>query len=241
VPLGLPTGCCEARISVATLLAGRTPEAAAAALGLALPASLAAAVPSRRAEYLAGRWCARSALGRAGLHPPAAPAIGPERAPEWPAGYVGAISHSQGEAWAVVAQDTLLRGIGIDLERALEATAARELEPVLRAPGEELPEVAGNGGEAWSAAQRLALLFSAKESLYKCVAPLGGSGLGFADARLLDCDGTAGTLRLELLRSAAPGLPRGLRLPGGFALEQGHVRTWVGWPRDHGQGPTPGA
>ena len=237
MPLQLPAGCCEARISVATLLAGRTPGAAAAALGLALPASLAGAVPGRQAEFLAGRWCARSALGRAGLHPPAAPAIGPERAPEWPAGYVGAISHSQGEAWAVVAPDSVLRGIGIDLERALEAAAARELEPVLRAPGEPLPVVTGTGGDAWTDAQRLALLFSAKESLYKCVAPLGGSALGFADARLVECDGPSGTLRLELLRAAAPGLPRGLHLPGGFALEQGHVRTWVCWPCDGGPAP----
>jgi len=226
----LPPGCCEARIAVDTLLAGRTPEAAAAGLGLALPASLAAAVPSRRAEFLAGRWCARSALGRAGMHPPAAPAIGPERGPEWPAGFVGAITHSQGEAWAVVAPDTALRGIGIDLERTLDAAAALELEPVLRSPGELLPRVAGGGGQPWTDAQRLALLFSAKESFYKCVAPHGGSALGFADARLLDCDAATGTLRLELLRNAAPGLMRGLQLPGGFALDQGRVRTWVSWP-----------
>jgi enterobactin synthetase component D len=225
----LPDGCCEARIAVETLLAGRSPEATATALGLDLPGALAAAVPARRAEFLAGRWCARSALGRAGMHPPAAPGIGPDRAPAWPAGFVGAITHSQGEAWAVVAQDTQLRGIGIDLERALDAAAARELEPVLRAPGEPLPGVRGADAAPWSDAQRLALLFSAKESFYKCVAPLGGSALGFADARLLDCDAAAGTLTLELLRTAAPGLARGLQLHGGFALERGRVRTWVAY------------
>lgn len=225
----LPEGCCEARITVETLLAGRAPEAAAAALGLDLPSALAAATPARRAEFLAGRWCARSALGRAGMHPQAAPGIGPDRAPAWPAGFVGAITHSQGEAWAVVAPDSRLRGIGIDLERALEAGAARELEPVLRAPGESLPEVRGATGPEWSEAQRLALLFSAKESFYKCVAPLGGSALGFADARLLGCDAADGTLRLELLRTAAPGLARGLLLHGGFALDRGRVRTWVAY------------
>ncbi|MFM2290037.1 MAG: hypothetical protein RL684_3180 [Pseudomonadota bacterium] len=226
----LPPGCCEARISVSTLLAGRTPEATAAALDLVLPASLAAAVPSRRAEFLAGRWCARAALIRAGMHPPAAPAIGPDRAPAWPPGFVGAIAHSQGEAWAVVAADSLLRGIGIDLERSLDEAAARELEPVLRAPGESLPEPRNVQGAPWTDAQRLALLFSAKESFYKCVAPLGGSALGFADARLLECDAATGTLQLELLRTAAPGLARGLQLPGGFALDKGLVRSWVSWP-----------
>jgi len=225
----LPQGCCEARISVTTLLAGRTPEAAAAALGLDLPGSLAAAIPPRRAEFLAGRWCARSALGRAGMHPAAAPAIGPERAPLWPAGFTGSITHAQGEAWAVVAADACLRSIGIDLERALDAAAARELQPVLCSPGEPLPAVAVADDASWTDAQRLALLFSAKESFYKCVAPLGGRDLGFADARLLECDAAAGTLRLELLRTAAPGLVRGLQLAGGFALERGRVRTWVAY------------
>src|SRR5690606_10927778 len=54
----------------------------------------------RQCEYLAGRLCARHALhrltGQADV-----PAVGEDRAPHWPAGVVGSITHSQGQAAAL--------------------------------------------------------------------------------------------------------------------------------------------
>ena len=61
-----------------------------------LPPSLSTAVAKRRSEYLAGRWCAREALAMLGME--GIPALGPDRAPQWPAGSLGSITHSQGIA-----------------------------------------------------------------------------------------------------------------------------------------------
>ncbi len=72
---------------------------------------------SRRAEFAAGRECARVALARLGQE---AGDIGMEAdgAPAWPAGIVGSLSHSQGLAAATVARSEDLAGLGLDLVRA---------------------------------------------------------------------------------------------------------------------------
>src|SRR5277367_2552834 len=73
--------------------------------GISLPRELDRAVRARRTEFLAGRACARSALRKLadGRADDAIP-IGPDRAPVWPAGIVGAITHAHGFAAAAVAR-----------------------------------------------------------------------------------------------------------------------------------------
>ncbi|MBN1173619.1 MAG: 4'-phosphopantetheinyl transferase, partial [Micromonosporaceae bacterium] len=56
---------------------------------------VARAVPRRRAEFTTGRHCARLALASLGVEP-AAILAGPDRAPRWPAGIVGTITHCDG-------------------------------------------------------------------------------------------------------------------------------------------------
>jgi hypothetical protein len=59
-----------------------------------------AAVAKRRAEFAAGRVCARSALAELGA--PLAPlGVRPDRSPDWPAGLTGSITHTQGFCGAV--------------------------------------------------------------------------------------------------------------------------------------------
>lgn len=240
----LPPGCHEARTAVAGLLAGASPDIAATRLGLPLPASLARAVDKRRAEFLAGRWCAREALRLAGLADPPPIAIGAEREPLWPAGWVGSISHSRGEAWAVAAPAGRLRGIGIDLECELDGPRWQRLLPRLLAEGESLPAAPAASAGAddgarpgWNEALRAALLFAAKEAFYKCVAPLGGLELGFADARLGACvaEGAsagveAGTLEVQLLRTAGAALAAGLRVQGRYEVDARGARCCLWLP-----------
>src|SRR4051812_41792193 len=78
-------------------------------------AAVARAVPSRRTEYAAVRTCARAALTRLGLGPVAVPS-GPDRAPVWPAGVVGSMTHCDGFRAAAVAHADAWTGIGIDAE-----------------------------------------------------------------------------------------------------------------------------
>ncbi|MFF5500849.1 4'-phosphopantetheinyl transferase [Streptomyces roseolus] len=142
-------------------------------------ALVADSVASRRAEFAAGRHCARLALARLGVPPVAIPA-GPRGEPRWPDGIVGSLTHCNGLRAAAVARRTDLRSVGIDAEPhaplpegvrdaiALPAEAAH-----LRDLRRERPDV------HWDR-----LLFSAKESVYKAWFPLAGRMLGFEEARL---------------------------------------------------------
>jgi 4'-phosphopantetheinyl transferase EntD len=184
-------------------------------------AAVAAAVPARREEYAAVRACARTALTRIGL--PAGPIpTGPGRAPVWPAGVVGSMTHCDGYRAAAVAPADRWAGIGIDAE--------------VLAP---LPD--GVAPLVMSAAERAALrvvdpavcpdrvLFSAKESVYKVWYPLVGTWLGFDDVDVRLGPGTFVAL-IE---------PDGLgtdELRGRWAVHGGFVVTAVALARMRGAG-----
>src|SRR5580692_7617313 len=81
-----------------------------------IPAALTTAVASRRAEFVAGRLCAREALAALGAPSTRVPR-GIDGAPEWPTGFVGSISHTAELAFAAVAPAAEARGLGLDVER----------------------------------------------------------------------------------------------------------------------------
>ncbi len=168
-------------------------------------AHVARAIAKRQHEFLAGRHCAREALAALGV---AAQAIqvGPRRAPVWPAGQVGSISHARGLVLAVAAQQEHCAGLGIDAEH-LERPMRPQLERMICRPG-ELDALVGGPEEA---GLRRMLVFSAKEALYKCLAPRTKSFFGFQAACLLDARG--GRLELEL-QQAQPGFAAGTRVFG---------------------------
>jgi hypothetical protein len=70
---------------------------------------MASAVPRRRAEFAAGRACARAALRRLGINGwPLL--VGSKREPLWPAGVVGSITHTDGLVAAAVSRRPHLPG-----------------------------------------------------------------------------------------------------------------------------------
>lgn len=159
-------------------------------------AVIANAVPQRRAEFAAGRAAARAALARIGIAPVAIPS-GPDRAPLWPEGVVGSITHTNGLCMAVVARGDRIRAVGVDLER---------LAPV---PDHLIPAI-GNAAElallrpaepGLSALQ----LFSMKEAAYKAQYGITRQFMGPQDI-VLTRDG-------PVLTRDAPPLGLGFRLP----------------------------
>ncbi|MEV5612332.1 4'-phosphopantetheinyl transferase superfamily protein [Streptomyces sp. NPDC052225] len=140
---------------------------------------IAHAVPARRAEFLQVRQCARRALTAAGFR--AGPLLpGPDRAPRWPAGAVGSMTHCTGYRAAAVAPTARIRAVGIDAEP--HEALPPEVRALIADPGER------------AALRRLAtehprvhwdrLLFSAKESVFKAWYPLTGEWLDFHDAQV---------------------------------------------------------
>jgi 4'-phosphopantetheinyl transferase EntD len=117
----------------------------------------------RLREFSHGRDCAHQALGKLG-YPQCPVPVDEHRAPVWPDTVVGSISHAGDAAAAVAAHKSEYRGLGIDLEprEPLEETL---LKMICRP--EELQLLDGRTNKLYFAK----IIFSAKETVYKCVWP----------------------------------------------------------------------
>lgn len=115
-------------------------------------------VTRRLNEFRHGRHCAREAMRTLQLSPVAIPR-GADRAPQWPSGLVGSITHTGQLAAAAVGLEASYIGIGLDVETS-GPLSADVLALVLR-PDEQEHVNALEGR----------LFFSAKEAVYKCVYP----------------------------------------------------------------------
>jgi 4'-phosphopantetheinyl transferase EntD len=175
------------------------------------------AVPKRRAEFGTARGCAREALARMGF-PPMPLLPGPDRAPVWPAGVVGSISHTKGRCGVVVERSPPVRSVGLDIE------TVRPLDDGV------LAIILTEKERAWLFAEKDAqddlaiLIFCAKEAYYKCQYPLTRTYLGFKDVEL-EVERESGRFEARLLKE---GLPSAVaRLEGRFRWEAGTVACGV--------------
>lgn len=124
---------------------------------------IANAVPRRRAEYVAGRWCAHEALHAIGQGTSSLPA-GLLGAPRWPAGVVGSITHDAGYCLAVVGPASSLAGVGVDWCDDDCLGTVLELASHVLAPSERAA-LASSGDPA----RYLQRVFCAKEAVVKAV------------------------------------------------------------------------
>lgn len=169
--------------------------------------ALARAVPSRRAEFSTGRTCARTAMIALGLPESSVP-MGADRAPVWPAGVLGRISHGAGVCGAMVARIGEIIGLGLDIETDAPLP----------------PEVAGTvlfGREAQLPESDQCVVFSAKETVYKAFYRLSDRVWGF-DAVQVDLTGGGFVARLAL---PVPGWPPDRPVPGHVIRRNGVIVT----------------
>lgn len=189
--------------------------------GMALPPILSAAAPKRRVEFLAGRYCAHRALDRLlGTSIDTPVGVGPRGAPVWPPGVVGSITHAHGFAAAAVALADDVAAIGIDSEGILSGPLAREIAPQI-ATATELEELEHDGHEP---ATLLTVVFSAKESVFKCLHGIVGRYFDFLDVRAARVQ--ANRFEVEL-RTDLGRLARGTRFAGRFCVDGGFVHTGI--------------
>ena len=170
--------------------------------------------PRRRAEFTAGRACARAALAALGL--PAAPVLaGRAGEPRWPAGVTGSITHCAGYRACAAARIADVAAIGIDAE------------PDAGLPAGLIESVAGQAERAWIARHAASdpavcwdrLLFSAKEAVGKLWYPLTGHWPGFGQFAVFPA--AAGTFEAHVA---------GSRLTGRWLARGGLIVTAVTWP-----------
>ena len=180
------------------------------------------AVSKRQTEFLAGRLCAHEALRRA-TGVASIPAVGEDRAPCWPAGVVGSITHGAGWAAAVAARAEQWRGLGLDVERLLASARADRLAAEILTPR----ELEGYGDlDDTQRALRVTLTFSIKESLFKALYPLVNKRFYFQEAELIHQDGN-GQARLRLLNDLSQEWKSGVELEGQFAQFEGYLLSLV--------------
>jgi enterobactin synthetase component D len=192
---------------------------------LTLPTSLARAVRKRRAEFLAGRHCAREALKICAPEYAAREiAIGHDRAPGWPSGVVGAITHTDRYASAAVARSANIRGIGLDAEICMpESTANDVLERI--ATREEITALERASGLEKRLA--LTLAFSVKESVFKCLYPEVGRYFDFHDAEVTGCEPASRNVAIRLVTTLTEALPAGFLLTGRYEITDRGLCTAV--------------
>lgn len=148
-------------------------------------AAVSRAMGKRHAEFAAGRSLARTALAQIGHPPCAIPQTG--RAPLWPVGVVGSITHNDVYVAACAARQHACAGIGIDIEAVGRVTDSIESR-ILTA--EEIGDT--------TIADSRTLRFACKEAVYKAVNPIVGEFFGFqAVSIVLDAPGGSFTAKPE--------------------------------------------
>ena len=147
--------------------------------------------------FAVGRAAAHDALRELG-RPVAAIGRGPAGEPLWPAGVVGAISHSGELAVALVGLATDYAGLGLDVEQLVRGS--RRARRGWSAPA-EYAWLEARGGGYWGT-----MLFSAKEAVFKALYPIEHVWLGFADAELT-WDDLRGVFTARLRKAAGAAYP----------------------------------
>ena len=171
--------------------------------------TLPGAIPARLREFSAGRQAARAAMARLGA-PIASLPPGDDRAPIWPSGLVGSITHSATAALAAVAPQALTAGLGLDLE---DDSA---LEPALWPKICRAEELAALGNDPGLQAR---LIFAVKEAAYKAQYARSATLFGF---ELLSVTLSDGQFTARFTR-AVPPFAAGDHLHGSWARSEGHI------------------
>lgn len=191
---------------------------------------IARAVAKRCREFTAGRACARAALGHFGIVSTPIPS-GRDRAPVWPTGFVGSITHCDGFCAAVVARNSTMRGLGLDAEPAIP------LEP-------ELMQYICTASERDQLAVRPELtpgmwgklIFSAKEAFYKSYFQVTQTSLDFCDVVLTFDTPEPGeghdqeaSFKAEIIAKEKPLSALASTFTGRWRIEGGYVLTGGCW------------
>jgi 4'-phosphopantetheinyl transferase EntD len=174
------------------------------------------AVPKRRREFALSRTCARRALAGLGIRSfPILSAV--NRAPIWPSGVVGSITHCDSYTAAAVCLDRQFRSIGIDAE-VNERLPKGTLEFIALPSEQAALQEFSNPQVCWDR-----LLFSAKESIFKAWSTLSHGWLDFLQAEVV-IDPIFQSFRANLLVDSPA---TGDFIDGRFQVSRDHILTAV--------------
>lgn len=174
---------------------------------------------TRRASFIAGRSVAHRALKRLGVKVQKVP-IGSSGMPVWPASVVGSITHCGDRCAVAVARASTCISLGLDIEqRGYFSTEERQL--VLTEKEQQALST-----YPWPEDVTARLIFSAKESVYKCGFPLVRHYFDFLEAEI-EWQPQQNTFCVHFLSTMQATDLSKFDMRGHFAFDQSHVFTFV--------------
>ena len=167
----------------------------------------------RQIEFSQGRSCAHQALAKFKLEAEPIPRNAKTREPCWPEAVRGSITHSGEYAAAAAGLADDVSGIGIDLEslsRVVDFNISRHVcvEKELEWLKTLSPTKANQG---------LRIIFSAKESIFKCLFPISKTYLYFKDATV-EIDEDSDEFTFTLSRECSGITEAGFQHSGKFSI-----------------------
>jgi enterobactin synthetase component D len=178
-------------------------------------------------QFRAGRYCAMKAMETLDRRFEACEVGRAENgAPLWPKGATGSITHTDDLVSAAVALTTDAEALGIDTERIVSESRAREIAGLVTRPDEAAHALAAGLNEA----EAFTLVFSAKESIFKCLHPMTGEFMDFHDVRIEGVDRESRTFSARLLRTLSPRFPAHMVLEGRFEIDAPWLHTGLVLP-----------
>lgn len=187
-----------------------------------LPEQFREAIIKRKAEYLAGRYCAQQQLDALGIHDFEL-CQGDDRAPIWPDQVIGSISHHHRSAIVVTSQAQDNGFLGIDTELIMKADVAENLREMII--NEQENRLLAHSGMPFNLA--LTLIFSLKESLYKALYPQVNKFFDCHAARVIQFAPLQGRCQLQLAESLSSVHVAGSVYQGQFIWNNQEVTTLV--------------
>ncbi|WP_373635708.1 4'-phosphopantetheinyl transferase [Yoonia sp. SS1-5] len=167
-------------------------------------------IAKRLREFRAGRHAARTAMRELGLSDPAVP-VGPDRAPIWPDGINGSITHCDTACIAIAHRGRETVGIDIEPDQPLPD----ELIDLVCSPAEQARLATADRG-------RMArVIFSAKEAVFKAQYPITRQMIDF-NAMDITPD-LANQKFLAVFQTPVGLFEKGFAITGRIALENGFI------------------
>lgn len=161
------------------------------------PEFIQRSVFKRKTEYLIGRLLCAGLLMQSKCPLPLIWVAFQDRAPVWPTGFAGSISHTNEIVMAAILplSNGIQGSIGIDIEKQeLDKQAIDSLRNCF-----SIHELHLLGAIPFG----MSLGFSAKESLFKCLNPIAKVFFDFLDVEIIEIDFTRQRMSILLLRSLA--------------------------------------
>lgn len=144
----------------------------------------------------------------------------------WPPGTIGSLTHKGGLIGLSLNSALDFRGVGIDLEDmtrvhlGLESRIVQAVEShLIRQLNARWPHISL---EVW-----LAVIFSFKESIFKCLYPIGRIFFSFHKAEVYSIDLERSEIKAIVLDDVCPFAPKGTRIHGHFVFVHDDILKWV--------------